>query len=243
MVKCSIIIPVHNEAAHIKDFVQQFWNNLGRLQSNVTEILLMENGSSDNSYEECRDLEKKLPVVKVHQISFPSYGEAIKQGMLKATGDVVSILECDALNVGFFSDSLTTIEQEKADFVIASKRHPQSIDSRPFKRRMLTFFFNLYLKIFFQFPGTDTHGLKTIRRTVAQSLCGVSVTGGEILQTEIVLLAHRMGYKVIERPFALEEKRGTKVSIVKRFPKVLNIIMELKKSLKRFPARGQGNNL
>ena len=240
MIKSSIIIPVHNEAAHIKDFVLQFWNNLGRLEGNIAEILLMENGSTDNSYLECQNLEKKLPVVKVHHIPFPSYGEAIKQGMLKASGDVVSILECDALNAGFLSDSLTTIEQEMADVVIASKRHPQSIDGRPFKRRMLTFFFNLYLKIFFQFPGTDTHGLKTIRRKVAQSLCEASVTGGEILQTEIVLLAHRMGYKVIERPFALEEKRGTQISIVKRFPKVLNIIKELKKSLKRFPARRQG---
>ena len=149
MIKCSVVIPVHNEAANIDSFILQFWNNLGRLQGNITEILLMENGSTDNSYLECRDLEKKLPVVKVHHIAFPSYGEAIKQGILKATGDVVSILECDALNAGFLSDSLTTIEQEKADVVIASKRHPQSIDRRPFKRRMLTFFFNLYLKHIF----------------------------------------------------------------------------------------------
>jgi glycosyltransferase involved in cell wall biosynthesis len=237
MIKCSVVIPVHNEATDIKSFILQFWNSLGQLQGNITEILLMENGSTDNSYLECRDLGKELPVVKVHHLPFPSYGEAIKQGMLKASGDVVSILECDALNAGFLSDSLIAIEQENADLVVASKRHPQSIDRRPIKRRMLTFFFNLYLKYFFNFPGTDTHGLKTIRKNIAQSLCDLSITGGEILQTEIVLLAHRMGYKVIERPLSIEEKRGTQVSIVKRFPKVINIIMELKKSLKRFPER------
>ena len=63
------------------------------------------------------------------------------------------------------------------------------------------------------------------------------------VQTEIVLLAHHMGFKVIERPLSIEEKRGTQVSIVKRFPKVLNIIRELKKSLNRFPEKGLENKL
>lgn len=154
-----------------------------------------------------------------------------------ATGEVISILECDALNVDFLSDSLQTLEKEGADLVIASKRHPESADGRPFRRRILTYLFNLYLKIFFHFPGTDTHGLKTLRSSAAHSLCNLAVTGGEVFQTEIVLLAHQMGFKVIERPFSIEEKRGTQVSIVKRFPKVLNIIRELKKSLSRFPEK------
>ncbi len=196
----------------------------------------MENGSTDNTFDVCKNLEQKFPdIIKASHAALPSYGEAVKKGLLAAQADMVSILECDAMNVEFLSNSLSAVEGSKADFVVASKRHPESVDRRPFKRRLLTLLFNTYLKLFFNFPGTDTHGLKTIRTDIAKKLCRLSITDEEVFQTELVLLAHCLGYRVIEMPIHIEEQRSTSVSIKKRMPKVINIIKELKKSLNRFP--------
>lgn len=242
MMTCSVVIPVHNEGENIERFFMEFWDSIEDLRPRIAEVLLVENGSTDGSFMACKKIENRFPsIVKVHKIPFPSYGEAVKQGILKACGDAVSVLEADVLDVGFLSSSLETIEQKQADFVVASKRHPESLDRRPFKRRVLTFLFNVYLKSHFRFPGTDTHGLKTIRGDVGKALCGFSMTGGEVFQTEIVLLAYRLGYNVIELPLRIREMRGTKVSIRKRMPKVLNIIRELEASLGRFPAKKQTN--
>jgi glycosyltransferase involved in cell wall biosynthesis len=238
MMTCSVIVPIHNESEHLETFIPEFWENLKGLKQNVVEIHLVENGSTDDSFQICEKLAAALPgVVIPHSISIPSYGEAIKNGILASTGDIICILECDIMNIEFLSNSLSTIEQGKGDFVVASKRHPESVDARPLKRRMLTLLFNLLLKINFSFPGTDTHGLKAIRTDVAKLLCDLCITGGEIFQTELVLLAYRMGYKVIEIPINIREQRETKVSIVKRIPKVLHLINDLKVSLDRFPAK------
>jgi hypothetical protein len=170
-------------------------------------------------------------------MGIPSYGEALKRGIQSSVGDAICIFELDLMDKQFISTSLSLIEQNKADFVVASKRHPESIDRRPVKRRVLTFLFNCWLKMNFSFPGTDTHGLKAIRATVAKSLCELSITGGEVFQTELVLLAHRLGYRVAEVPITLSEQRATMVSVLKRLPKVVHIMDELKTSLGRFPVK------
>ncbi|MGA1865779.1 MAG: glycosyltransferase family 2 protein [bacterium] len=236
MKNCSIIIPIHNEALHLEEFIIRFWDNLGELQKRVIEIQLVENGSNDNSLEICQNLGKKFPkVIVARHIPHPSYGEAIKSGMLNAKGEIVSILECDYLDIEFFSYSLAVIDESKTDFVLASKRHPDSVDKRPLKRRIITYLFNLFLKLFFNIPISDTHGLKTIRSEVAKKLCDLSITGGEIFQTEIVMLAYRLGYHVLEIPIHIYEKRSPSISIIRRIPKVINIFIQLKRSLRRFP--------
>jgi len=48
----------------------------------------------------------------------------------------------------------------------------------------------------------------------------------------------RLGYRVVETPLRLEERRCPTVSITKRFPKVMRMVGELRKSLSRFPEGG-----
>jgi glycosyltransferase involved in cell wall biosynthesis len=237
MISCSVVVPVHNEAGHLEEFVLQFWDSLGDAKANIAEIILMENGSTDSTFNICERLSERLPLVVPYHVQTASYGEAVRQGIFAAKGDAVCILECDVMDAGFLCESLNMIAEGHSDFVVASKRHPGSVDRRPLKRRILTLLFNLWLKYFFDFPGTDTHGLKTIRTDVAGSLCQKTVTGGEVFQTELMLLAYRLGYKVAELPITLSERRAPKVSVVRRLPKVLNIIRELRASLDRFPVR------
>ena len=235
MSTCSIVIPVHNEAENIEELFLDFWEKAGDLRPRIVEVLLVENGSQDETFGECQKLEKALPgVVKAHHLAEPSYGDAVKLGMRNARGDITVILEGDLLDVSFLLKSFSLIEEKKIDFVVGSKRHPEARDQRPWQRRALTLFFNTVLKIFFRFPGTDTHGLKAIRTTAAKELCKKSLTGGEAFQTEIVLLAHKLGYRVEEAPLAIRERRRTKIHPLRRFPKILTIVKDIRRSLKRF---------
>ena len=99
-----------------------------------------------------------------------SYGEAIKRGMMESEGTHLSILECDFLDAEFVAASVDLFEKEHARFIVASKRHPDSVDNRPLKRRILTLIFNRILNLFTGYPGTDTHGLKSIETTLAKQL-------------------------------------------------------------------------
>jgi len=233
--RLSIVIPAHNEAANIERFVAAFLQKLPP-ELGPTEVLLVENGSRDDTLQACRRLQERFPaIVRVLSIGRPSYGEAVKHGILESRGTLVSVLECDVLDVDFVTSSVGLLQSDEALFVVASKRHPDSVDRRPLKRRLLTAVYNgLLLRIFLGYPGTDTHGLKSIDGAFAKQLCRLAITSDEIFQTELVLLAWRLGIKIHERPITIREMRPAPVSVLKRTPKVLNTIRALKRSLSRF---------
>jgi len=173
-------------------------------------------------------------LIRVLSLERGSYGEAIKRGMLESRGTHLSILECDFLDTEFIVKSIELFKADNVHFIVASKRHPDAIDDRPLKRRLLTLGFNLFLTTFFRYPGTDTHGLKSMQSGLAKRLCALAETTDEIFQTEIVLIAWKLGEKIQELPIRVKEERPVVVSISRRVPKVMNIVLALHKSLKRF---------
>jgi glycosyltransferase involved in cell wall biosynthesis len=241
-VQYSIVVPAHNEAAGIDAQVTGFIRQLPKDVAGVlTEIIIVENGSTDGTLEACRQLERQFPaLLKIVTIPRGSYGEAIKAGMLSSTGTHLSILECDFLDTAFVATSIGIFDANQADLIVGSKRHSQSIDRRPIKRRVLTALYNfVFLRLFIGYPGTDTHGLKSIESSCAKKLCQLAQTTDEVFQTEIVLLAWRLGLRIKEVPVTISEMRSAPVTIMRRMPKVLNTVSQLKRSLSRFSAESR----
>jgi glycosyltransferase involved in cell wall biosynthesis len=238
--KVSIVIPAHNEVANLEAYVAHFIQTLPADVAGVLkEIIIVENGSTDDTLDACRRLQRRFPeLIQVCVLARGSYGEAIKRGMLESQGTHVSILECDFLDPRFVAASIAILSANRAQFIVGSKRHPQSVDRRAIKRRILTTLYNfVFLRLLIGYPGSDTHGLKSIEASVAKRLCEIAVTSDEIFQTEIVLLAWRLGIKIEEVPVQILEMRNPTVTVLRRVPKVLNTVRALKHSLQRFPKR------
>ncbi len=238
--KYSIVIPAYNEGKVIKRFVCDFFEKIaGEFPDQEFEILIIENGSTDETLTETEEAAHLYPdVISVYSNERRSYGEAIKRGIMEASGEYLSVLECDFLKPEFIRFSLDLIKDMQARFIVASKQHPMSQDDRPFKRRLFTYLFNKIIAFAVDYPGGDTHGLKTIEVNLAKSLCAIAETTDEIFQTEIVLLAWAQGEDIYEVPISLREIRDAPVSIPKRFPMVIRMIKELKASLRRFTRTG-----
>jgi hypothetical protein len=234
----SVIVPAHNEAANLEDFMTRFVNGLpNEVAHAVKEILIIENGSTDGTWSACLRLQDRFPgLIRPGRIPRGSYGEAIKKGMIESCGTHLSILECDFLDEGFVAASLELFRTNRAQLVVGSKRHRDALDRRPLKRRILTALYNqVFLRLLIGYPGTDTHGLKSMEAPLAKRLCALAVTSDEIFQTEIVLLAWRLGFVIEEVPVRILEMRNPSVSVVRRLPKVVNTVQALRSSLKRFP--------
>ncbi len=232
----SVIVPLHNEATHVEEAVREFLARLDApTRAELTEVLLVENGSRDNTLEVVRAMAARDPLIKAVTIPRGSYGEAIRTGMLAATGTWLSILEVDFLDADFASASLRMLKTGGSRFVVASKRAAGSVDARPLHRRLITRAFNMVLRSYIGYDGTDTHGLKSIETALAQELCALAVTTDEALQTEIVLIAARRGCRIDELPIRVREVRPAPIRVLHRIPKTLGILMDLRRSLRRFP--------
>ena len=93
-VKLSIVIPCYNEA----DNIQLLLNNICNTYKQYTEIILVDNGSTDNTAD---ILENELELIKNVLIKFVKieknigYGHGIMAGIKKARGDIISWTHAD----------------------------------------------------------------------------------------------------------------------------------------------------
>lgn len=88
--KYSIIIPVHNAETTIKRCVKSIVSQNVDLQ-----VILIENGSSDNSANECEILSQKYNYVEYYQSKLSGVSHARNIGLDKADGDIIGFCDAD----------------------------------------------------------------------------------------------------------------------------------------------------
>ena len=122
----SFVIPIYNGAATITEVVAEIHRVF---ESRPIEVVLVNDGSSDNSETVCRELQAAYPgtVTFVHLArNFGEHG-AILAGLRHATGAVVAILDDDGQNPPAEVERLvTTLVDQRCDVVYGRyrvKRH------------------------------------------------------------------------------------------------------------------------
>lgn len=97
MKKISIVIPIHNEAEGIKDFLdEKLLPVVSNIKKYTTEILFVDDGSTDNSLKILQTYAGKATNIKVIALS-RNFGKeaALSAGMKEATGDAVLTIDAD----------------------------------------------------------------------------------------------------------------------------------------------------
>lgn len=113
----SIIIPVHNSEKTIEKCIKSLSN-----QHDISlQIIVIENGSTDNSLAVCRELTTKYKNIEVYSIEISGVSNARNIGLLHANGDIIGF--CDADDY-FETDCLKKIEhiflKLNADMIITA---------------------------------------------------------------------------------------------------------------------------
>ena len=79
--KFSIIVPCYNEEKNLNRLVEEFKKNLIDKHYNV-EVILVNNGSTDNSKEIMEQIEKKYKFIKIETVEVnQGYGFGILSGL------------------------------------------------------------------------------------------------------------------------------------------------------------------
>lgn len=222
----SIIIPARNEELLINATIKDILNYLKQEKQNSFEVLVIINGSQDKTERLTIDIQKNNSKVRILK-SKAGYGFALREGLRKAKGDYIVIY-----NVDFYDFKLIDLIKIKLygkDFIIGSKRSHWAKDSRNIIRKLVSTLFNNYLKIFLGFKGSDTHGIKVMKREVIDKIFKKCKTTSGIFDTELVLRAQREGFKLADFPVIVSEKRPTR--FVNRLMQTPMDIYELTMSL------------
>lgn len=222
----SIVIPVYNEGSIIRVAIVELFEKL-RGFNWFFEVIVAENGSTDSTLRIIEEMEERYPSLRHISIPEPNYGRALKAGILKARGRYVICDEIDLCDVDFYRRALKILEDGEVDFVIGSKLHPDSEDRRPKGRHIATKIINGLLRLTLGFKGTDTHGLKAMRKSVLEPIVRCCVIDKDLFASELVIRAERGGVRIKEIPVIVSERRPPSIRLTRRVPNVLKNLVVL----------------
>ncbi len=222
----SIVIPVYNEEAILHSAIVDLIDRLSDFGKSY-EIVIAENGSTDQTIDVMRELDARFPQVRSRRTAEPNYGKALRDGILDARGEIVICEEIDLCDIDFFKRALDLLETEPVDLVVGSKAMKGASDERPLFRRLGTVIINGLLRLTLGFEGTDTHGLKAFRRQSLQPIAEACLVDRDLFASELVIRAQRAGLDVREIPVRVLEKRPPTVGLVRRVPSVLKNLAKL----------------
>lgn len=226
--KLSIVIPIYNEEAILEREVGSIVSDMKKVLPDVQyELLLVENGSHDRTHAIAEDLARRHLEIRAMHLPNAEYGAALKHGLLKAQGEFVVLFNIDFWDVPFIRKALDLLNAEYLDMIVGSKTMQGAEDTRPLVRRIITRLFNLLLRKVFGFSGTDTHGIKFLRRNKMVPIIEACKTEREIFDTEFVMRAQLAGLKSEEIPVVCEERRKTTYTILKRIPRTVKDLIIL----------------
>jgi glycosyltransferase involved in cell wall biosynthesis len=201
----SVVMPLYNEGARIHANVEQTISALRML--GPFEMVLVNDGSSDNSAEEIARLEKQFPgeIVSL-QLPRSGKGEALRRGAQVARGEFVVFIDADLdlppEQILFF---VAIQRVKKADAVIGSKMHPDSTVDYPIIRRVYSLGYFCLVKMLFGLPVRDTQtGLKLVRREMLLRALDKTESRGFTLDLELLVRLVQLGAVMVEAPVVVQ---------------------------------------
>lgn len=212
----SIIIPAYNEEnrlptslAQVNDFIQK--------QPFESEILVVENGSQDRTLEIAQAFAEQHPTVRVFHEDQRGKGLAVKRGMLQARGEFRFMCDADlSMPINEVSRFLPPA-LEQFDIAIASREAQGARRiGEPFYRHLGGRMINLMIRVL-ALPGLhDTQcGFKCFRDHAAEDLFSQMTLPGWSFDVEILYIARRRGYRIVEIPIPWYFDPHSKLSLLK----------------------------
>lgn len=197
----SVVIPAHNEAGRLGRSLEQIFEFL-RTQPYSAEVIVVENGSSDRTFEIAQAAAAEHDRLRVLQEAQRGKGLAVRRGMLEAVGQYRFLCDADLsmpiheINK-FLPPALTDVQ-----VAIGSREAPGAVVyNRPAHRSLTAKWFNKLTRLVL-LPGlTDTQcGFKCFRADVAERIFQLQTINGMAFDAEVLYIARRLGYRVVEVP-------------------------------------------
>ena len=206
--KLSVVIPARDEAGCIASTVEHLHLEL-RLHGVPHEIVVVDDGSRDETSEILDQLRNRLPVLAPVRNPGPhGFGRAIGFGLQHMTGDAVVIMMADESDDCRDVVRYWRILNEGWECVFGSRFIPGggTIDY-PRMKLLLNRMVNFGIRVLFGVPLNDTtNAFKAYRRTVVEG-CGPLIAPHFNLTVELPLKAIVRGYSWTVMPITWRNRR------------------------------------
>ena len=233
----SLVIPVYNEEKIIRNTIESVKIFMDENFGSDYEFILVNDASRDNTLKIAESFTcENIKIISYEQNRGKGY--AVRTGILAASGGIIFFTDCRLpYGLDVIREGQAILEKNKeADILIGSRRkHKEGYASYSFLRKIMSLTFFCVLRFYGGLNQTDSQsGIKGFRREAVEPIFKFCKIDGWTFDFEILLIAQKLGYKIIEMPVKIINHAGeSKISPIKDSIKMLKDVSKIKKRVKK----------
>lgn len=230
----SIIIPAHNEEHRLPASLVKIDAFL-KTQPYTAEVIVVENGSRDQTAAVTRTFAASHPYVKLIEVTTRGKGLAVKAGMLAAQGDYRFICDTD---LSMPIDEIIKFLPPHSDGYEISIATREGAGAHrigePEYRHLMGRINNLIIQLTAVRGFEDTQcGFKMFSRRAAEDLFAVQRMTGIGFDVEILFIAKRRQYRIREVPITWIFDADSRMRLIGDSLNILREIVQIRQHWKR----------
>ena len=235
----TIIFPVLNERLRLEKGITRTVEYLDKIGFSDYEILIVDNGSEDETPQIADKLCRRYSRVKYEKIPVRGVGAAFRRGVKLSHGDIVGYMDIDlSTNIKHLGEAIEIFKERPEIAYINGSRFAKASDTRGRKwyRKITSQGLLILLKVFLGMKSTDAIcGFTFVRKKTAVSLIkGCSRDNGWFYMIEFLLRAEKRGVRILDYPVEWEEDYNT---TVKLFRTIFNYLKQIARLFWEFNIR------
>lgn len=212
----SIVIPVYNEQMRLPRTVLETLRFCTTEKINF-ELIVTDDGSRDDTLALVRLFEESDSRVRAMACPHMGKGSAVRLGMLNARGKYVLFMDADGATPLEEIRKLTAALDAGYDVAVGSRamHHPQGVAVKTsIHRRIIGRIFAKFVSLLAVDGIADTQcGFKMFRRQAASLIFASQKLVGFAFDVEVLYIAKRLSFSVIEIPVNWTAQSGSKVNL------------------------------
>jgi glycosyltransferase involved in cell wall biosynthesis len=230
----DVIIPVYNEESALNKNILILKNFLEINLKQKFKIIIVDNASIDNTSKIGKNLAKKFTDIEYIYLGKKGRGGALRYAWMKSKADIVSYMDVDlSTDLKSFPIMISALIS-KFDLASGSRLVRGARIKRSFKRELLSRIYNLLLRMVLLVNFKDAQcGFKAARINVAKDIIPRTKDNNWFFDSELMIVAEKKGYKIIEIPVNWIEDPDSKVNLVKTSLQYLKGIVDMRLRLWR----------
>lgn len=212
----NITIPVFNEEVQLAESVSRLAAFCAEALDWPFEIVIADNGSTDATSSIARELMQEDTRIRLVRLELPGRGRALKQVWMHSDADVLAYMDVDlSTELAALPELIASLTGGDYDVAVGSRLLPSSRTKRCLRRELISRAYNVLVRRLLGVGFSDAQcGFKAITRPAAVALLPLVEHPGWFMDTELLVLAERLGYRILDYPVAWVEDPGSKVKLL-----------------------------
>ena len=235
----SVVVPAYNEEKRLPPYLESIRRHFDSDLEGCYEVIVVDDGSTDGMVGELEHWSKGFPQLRV--VRHPENrgkGAAVRSGVLASRGRFVLFADADGATPIEEERRLRAQVQDDADIAIGSRRVASTEVARnrnPLRGVVGKSFAGL-ARFMLGLSVRDTQcGFKMLRHEVAARLFPQMREEGYYFDLEMLILADRCGYRVVEVPINWSDQPGSRMSMTREIGNMIGAFRRLRRLRKKTP--------